>query len=47
VLFHIKTCILIEHKALSAKSWDLVTIALFFILLDATYEFNKKKFRKK
>ena len=47
VIFHIKTCIFIEHKALSAKSWDLVTIAFFFILLDATYEFNKKASRKK
>jgi protein-S-isoprenylcysteine O-methyltransferase Ste14 len=43
VVFHIKTRILIEHKDLSDKSWSLVTIALFLIILDAAYEWNKKK----
>ncbi len=47
VVFHLKTRILIEHKALGDKSWDLVTIALFLIILDAAYEFNKKKFQAK
>jgi len=46
VVFHIKTCLLIEHKGLSNKSWELLTIALFLIILDAAYEFNKKKFQK-
>jgi len=46
VVFHIKTRVFVEHKALSDKSWDLVTIALFLIILDAAYEFNKKKFQK-
>jgi protein-S-isoprenylcysteine O-methyltransferase Ste14 len=47
VIFHIKTRLLIEHKGLSDTSWNLVTIAVFLILLDAVYEFNKKKFQKK
>ena len=46
VVFHIKTRVLIEHKDLSNNSWNLVTIALFLIILDAAYEFNKKKFHK-
>jgi len=47
VVFHIKTRILIEHKTLSDKSWSLIMIALFLIILDAAYEFNKKKFQTK
>jgi hypothetical protein len=47
VVFHIKTRLLIEHKGLSDKSLGLVVIALFLILLDAAYEFNKKKFHAK
>jgi protein-S-isoprenylcysteine O-methyltransferase Ste14 len=47
VVFHIKTRVLIEHKGLSDKSWDLVTIALFLIILDAAYEFQKKKSQHK
>jgi len=47
VLFHIKTRLLIEHKELSDTSWDLITIAIFLIILDAAYEFNKKKFQAK
>ena len=47
VVFHLKTRLLIEHKALSDKSWSLVTIALFLIILDAAYEFNKKKLQSK
>jgi protein-S-isoprenylcysteine O-methyltransferase Ste14 len=46
-VFHLKTRLLIEHKGLSDKSWDLVTISLFLIILDATYEFNKKQFQAK
>ena len=45
VVFHLKTRLLIEHKGLTDKSWSLVTIALFLIILDAAYEFNKKKFQ--
>jgi protein-S-isoprenylcysteine O-methyltransferase Ste14 len=44
VAFHLKTRLLIEHKVLTDKSWTLVTIAVFLIILDAAYEFNKKKF---
>ena len=44
VVFHVKTRVLIEHKDLSDSSWNLVTIAIFLIILDAFYEFNKKKF---
>ncbi|MBF0571289.1 MAG: isoprenylcysteine carboxylmethyltransferase family protein [Candidatus Omnitrophica bacterium] len=47
VIFHIKTRILIEHKALNDASWNLVTAALFLIIIDAAYEFNKKKFQPK
>jgi len=43
VVFHIKTRVFIEHKGLSDKSWTLCLIALFLIILDAAYEFNKKK----
>ena len=46
VVFHLKTRLFIEHKDLSEKSWDLITIALILIILDAAYEFNKKKFQK-
>jgi len=45
VIFHTKTRLLIEHKGLDDKSWSLITIALFLIILDAAYEFNKKKFK--
>jgi hypothetical protein len=47
VVFHIKTRVFIEHKGLSDKSWDLVTFALFLIILDAAYEFSKKRFQTK
>ena len=47
VVFHLKTRLLIEHKALSDKSWILVTIAIILIILDTAYEFNKKKFQNK
>ena len=47
VIFHLKTRILIEHKTLNDKSLSLVTIAVFLIILDAAYEFNKKKFQTK
>jgi len=46
VVFHLKTRLFIEHKALSDKSWSLVIIALILIILDAAYELNKKKFQK-
>ena len=45
VIFNIKTRILIEHKNLDDRSWSLITIALFLIILDTAYEFNKKKFK--
>jgi len=45
VVFHIKTRIFIEHKDLTDKSYSLITIALFLIILDAFYEFNKKKIK--
>jgi protein-S-isoprenylcysteine O-methyltransferase Ste14 len=47
VIFHLKTRLLIEHKDLNDKSWILITIAAFLIILDAAYEFNKKKFQSK
>lgn len=47
VVFHIKTRVLIEHKNLNDTALNLVTIAVFLILLDAVYEFNKKKFQSK
>jgi hypothetical protein len=47
VVFHLKTRLFIEHRALNDKSWDLITIALFLIILDVAYEFNKKKFQAK
>ncbi|MBF0510700.1 MAG: isoprenylcysteine carboxylmethyltransferase family protein [Candidatus Omnitrophica bacterium] len=40
--FYLKTHLLIEHKNFDKKCWDLATAALFFIILDATLEFNKK-----
>ena len=43
VVFHIKTRIFIDHKDLTDKSLSLITIALFLIILDAAYEYNKKK----
>ncbi len=43
VVFHVKSRLIVEHKALSEKSWDLITIAVFLIILDCAYEFNKKK----
>lgn len=46
VVFYLKTRILIEHKGLNDHSWSLITIALFLIILDAAYEFNKKKLQK-
>ncbi len=47
VVFYIKTRLLIQHKILNNNSWSLLTIALFLIILDAAYEFNKKKFQTK
>ena len=45
VVFHIKTRIFIEHKDINDNSWNLIVIAIFLIILDALYEFNKKKFQ--
>ena len=45
VVFHVKTRVLVQHKDLSDKSWILVGIAVLLIILDAAYEFNKKKFK--
>lgn len=42
IIFHLKTRILIEHKGLTDKSLSLVLIAVFLIILDAAYEYNKK-----
>jgi protein-S-isoprenylcysteine O-methyltransferase Ste14 len=42
VAFYVKTRVLIEHKDLTDKSWSLITIALFLVILDAAYEFSKK-----
>ena len=43
VAFHLKTRIIIEHKDLNDKSLALVMIAALLIIIDAAYEFNKKK----
>jgi len=43
VVFYLKTRLFIEHKPLTDSSWNLITIAVFLILLDIAYEFNKKK----
>lgn len=42
VVFYIKTRLFIEHKGLNDRSWNLIVIALFLIILDAAYEFKKK-----
>jgi len=47
VVFHIKTRIFIEHKNFNDNTFNLVTIALFLVILDVAYEFNKKKFQTK
>lgn len=47
VILYLKTRILIEHKPLTNTSWNLITIGVFLILLDITYEFNKKSFQTK
>lgn len=44
VVFYLKTRLILEHKTLNGQSWSLMIIALFLIILDAAYEFNKKKF---
>ncbi len=44
VVFYLKTRLLIEHKPMTQMSWALSGIAITLILLDAAYEFNKKKF---
>ncbi|MDE2215136.1 MAG: hypothetical protein KGJ95_05440 [Candidatus Omnitrophica bacterium] len=45
VVFYLKTHLLIEHKSLNAASWLLILMAVFLILLDIAFEFNKKKFQ--
>ncbi len=43
VVFYLKTHLLIKHLPMTEKSWTLSGMALALILLDAAYEFNKKK----
>lgn len=43
IAFHLKTRVLLEHKAMTIKSYALVAIVVLLILLDVIYEFNKKK----
>jgi protein-S-isoprenylcysteine O-methyltransferase Ste14 len=43
ILFHLKTRILVEHKAMTGKTWSLVVLAGALILIDILYEMNKKK----
>jgi protein-S-isoprenylcysteine O-methyltransferase Ste14 len=45
--FYIKTRTLMEHRALDENCWNLLSVSLFLIILDAAYEFNKKKFQVK
>jgi len=43
VIFHIKTRLLIEHKGIDDRTWSMIILALLLILIDAAYEFNKKR----
>ena len=47
IIFHLKSRLLLEHKAMTTKSWILVGFAVVLILLDVYYEVNKKKIHKK
>ena len=42
VIFHLKTRLLLEHKAMASKDWGLVLLAALLIMLDIFYEMNKK-----
>jgi protein-S-isoprenylcysteine O-methyltransferase Ste14 len=44
VVFYLKTRLALEHKPMTEMSWTLAGAAIALILLDAAYEFNKKKF---
>ncbi len=46
VAFHLKTRLLLEHKAMNPQSWGLVVLAIVLIALDIAYELNKKKITK-
>ncbi len=46
VIFYLKSRLLVQHKDLNDNSWSLITIAVFLVLLDMAFEFNKKKFKK-
>jgi hypothetical protein len=46
VVFHLKTRILIEHKAMTTKSWTLVALSVVLIGLDIAFELNKQKITK-
>jgi protein-S-isoprenylcysteine O-methyltransferase Ste14 len=43
IAFHLKTRILIEHKAMTGRTWSLVVLAIVLIGIDIFYEMNKKK----
>ncbi len=46
IIFHLKSRLLIEHKAMTEKTWMLIALAVVFILLDIVYELNKNKIHK-
>jgi protein-S-isoprenylcysteine O-methyltransferase Ste14 len=45
--FYLKTRLALEHKPMTEMSWTLSGMAISLILIDAAYEFNKKKFQNK
>ncbi|MBI3602251.1 MAG: isoprenylcysteine carboxylmethyltransferase family protein [Candidatus Omnitrophica bacterium] len=42
IAFHLKTRLLLEHKAMASKDWSLLFLAALLIGLDISYEMNKK-----
>ena len=47
IVFHLKSRLLVEHKAMTERSWMIVAVAAFLILLDILYEMNKNKIHRK
>ena len=41
--FHLKSRLLLEHKAMSQNTWGLILLAAALIMLDIFYELTKKK----
>ena len=46
IIFHLKTHLLFDHKAMNERNWGLVLLAALLIMIDVFCEMNKKKTKR-